>query len=208
MRDERKLIKKIKYRQDKDAAGELIRRYYQEMFAYVYRQTGDRELALDLTQEIFLAVLRGLGSFDEKKAGFRTWLYRIASNKLTDYYRSRSHRQKAREVPLKWESREDGSGGGSSGASGVSERTHSFEREASEKETDMLSALIQKETVQRVMELAAEYDRVWIMIFQRRIFLEYTFAEIALELELPESTVKTRYYQMIREIRKEMEGDE
>ena len=88
MRDERKLIRNIKYRQDREAANELISHYYQEIFAYAFRQTGDQELAMDLTQEIFLSVLRGIGGFDERKAGFRTWLYRIASNRITDYYRS------------------------------------------------------------------------------------------------------------------------
>ena len=50
MRDERKLIRNIKYRQDREAANELISHYYQEIFAYAFRQTGDQELAMDLTQ--------------------------------------------------------------------------------------------------------------------------------------------------------------
>ena len=39
---------------------------------------------MDLTQNIFLAVLRALPSYDPKKAAFRTWLYRIAANKVID----------------------------------------------------------------------------------------------------------------------------
>ena len=107
MRDERKLIRNIKYRQDREAANELISHYYQEIFAYAFRQTGDQELAMDLTQEIFLSVLRGIGGFDERKAGFRTWLYRIASNRITDYYRSSLYRQRGREVPLHREGKQD-----------------------------------------------------------------------------------------------------
>ena len=88
MRDERKLIRNIKYRQDREAANELISHYYQEIFAYAFRQTGDQELAMDLTQEIFLSVLRGIGGFDERKAGFRTWLYRIAYRTALDMLRA------------------------------------------------------------------------------------------------------------------------
>lgn len=93
MKTDNQLIRKIKKKQDKQAADELIRRYYQEIYAYTYRQTGERELALDLTQEIFITVLRGIYAFDEKKAGFRTWTYRVAANKITDYYRSKSYKK-------------------------------------------------------------------------------------------------------------------
>ena len=53
----------------------------------------ERELALDLTQEIFITVLQGIYAFDEKKAGFRTWAYRVAANRITDYYRSKSYKK-------------------------------------------------------------------------------------------------------------------
>lgn len=197
MRDEKKLIRRMKHRQDREAANELISRYYQEIFAYVYRQTGERELSLDLAQEIFLAVLRGINGFDEKKAEFRTWLYRIASNKVTDYYRSKYHRQKKKELSL---------------FGGREEESGEFEVQSAvinlPGEEDILAGMIRKETIRRVMELATEYDRGWIAIFQRRIFLEHSFVEIARELELPESTVKTRFYQMLQGIREEMRWDE
>ena len=52
MQTDNQLIRRIKKKQDKKAADELIRRYYREIYAFTYRQTGERELALDLTQEI------------------------------------------------------------------------------------------------------------------------------------------------------------
>ena len=60
MQTDNQLIRRIKKKQDKKAADELIRRYYREIYAFTYRQTGERELALDLTQEIFITVLQGL----------------------------------------------------------------------------------------------------------------------------------------------------
>lgn len=53
MQTEQKLIKRIKKKQDKEAANTLISYYYKEIYAYVYRQTGNEELAKDLTQDIF-----------------------------------------------------------------------------------------------------------------------------------------------------------
>ena len=47
MQTEQKLIKRIKKKQDKEAANALILYYYKEIYAYVYRQTGNEELAKD-----------------------------------------------------------------------------------------------------------------------------------------------------------------
>ena len=102
MQTDNQLIRRIKKKQDKKAADELIRRYYREIYAFTYRQTGERELALDLTQEIFITVLQGIYAFDEKKAGFRTWAYRVAANRITDYYRSKSYKKEKLQLPLQY----------------------------------------------------------------------------------------------------------
>lgn len=61
---EQKLIKRIKKKQDKEAANALISYYYKEIYAYVYRQTGNEELAKDLTQDIFIQILQKITMFD------------------------------------------------------------------------------------------------------------------------------------------------
>ena len=81
---EKKWIRAILRRGDRTAADALVRTYYDEIFAFVYRQTGDREDALDLTQECFIAALKSLPGYDPRKSGFRTWLYHIAAHKVID----------------------------------------------------------------------------------------------------------------------------
>ena len=87
-----RLIKKIKKRNSRKAADDLISNYYKEIYIYVYKQTSDKELSMDLTQEIFISMLGSIHSFDEEKASFRTWLYRIATNKVVDYFRSKNYK--------------------------------------------------------------------------------------------------------------------
>ena len=82
MHSDYRLIRKIKKKNDRNSANELVSRYYDEIYIYVYKQLQEKELAMDMTQDIFIAVLKGLHSYDEKKASFRTWLYRLASNKI------------------------------------------------------------------------------------------------------------------------------
>ena len=81
---EQKWIRAIQRHGSREAAEHLIGVYYDEIYRFVYRQTGSREDALDLTQSIFIAALRSLPGYRAVKASFRTWLYRIAANKVID----------------------------------------------------------------------------------------------------------------------------
>ena len=178
MQTDNQLIRRIKKKQDKKAADELIQRYYREIYAFTYRQTGERELALDLTQEIFITVLQGIYAFE---AGFRTWAYRVAANRITDYYRSKSYKKEKLQQPLQWETEE--------------EKTA----------RDLAEHMVQKEEIRRIMDIVVSYECEWIRIFQKKCFEEKTFAQIAEEMDLAESTVKTRFYQMLKRIRQEVQ---
>lgn len=65
----------------------LYRSYIDEVYQFVYFRSGfDVPLAEDITQEIFIDIFKGLDSFK----GFcseRTWVFKIARNKLIDFYR-------------------------------------------------------------------------------------------------------------------------
>lgn len=66
--------------------------FYSKILNYVFYRTGqDRHLAEDLTQEIFMKALERFDSYDSARA-FQAWLYTIARNHLTDYYRKRRER--------------------------------------------------------------------------------------------------------------------
>lgn len=97
---EKGLIQRAK-RGDRKAAGALVELYYNEIYVFSYRQTGDKQLAMDLTQDIFLSVLQSIGGYRAEKGGFRTWLYRVATNKIIDY------RRRVKPAPLSMETLEN-----------------------------------------------------------------------------------------------------
>jgi len=72
---------------DEEAWGELVNTYTRPVFNHSYRFTGRRDVAEDLTQEIFLRAYRNLESFRADSASFRTWLYRVSRNLLIDHLR-------------------------------------------------------------------------------------------------------------------------
>lgn len=70
---------------------EIYNRYYAKVYNYFFYRVLDRDLTEDLTSAVFLKVIKKINTFDEKKASFSTWINRIASNVLIDYYRSKKN---------------------------------------------------------------------------------------------------------------------
>ena len=72
---------------DKDAACELLRIHYADIYSYLRRLCGSNHDAEDLTQQTFLKVWSSLDSFTGRSK-FSTWLYRIAHNTYIDFRRA------------------------------------------------------------------------------------------------------------------------
>jgi len=74
---------------DPEAAAELFDRYFDRIYRFVYHQVGGRHAdAEDVVQETFIAALRSLPTF-RGESQLYTWLYRIATFKVADFYRHR-----------------------------------------------------------------------------------------------------------------------
>jgi RNA polymerase sigma-70 factor (ECF subfamily) len=71
-----------------DAAA-LFDRHHLVVFRFLRRMTGNLSLAEDLTQEVFLRVVRGLESYEERSRE-TSWVFRIARNVLSDQRRSQA----------------------------------------------------------------------------------------------------------------------
>src|SRR5688572_5096917 len=71
---------------DAAAFTELYTHYKGEMFRFFLRQSGNRTLAEELYQELWMRVINNRASY-EPKARFSTWLYHIAHNLLRDHFR-------------------------------------------------------------------------------------------------------------------------
>src|SRR5216684_2158944 len=73
---------------------ELVRRYQRPISAYVYRMVGDYDVALDLTQEIFIKVYGSLARY-RSEFKFSTWIYKIAHNCAVDHLRRNNGREQS-----------------------------------------------------------------------------------------------------------------
>ena len=150
MTDDR-LIRKIK-RADRQAAHQLISRYYDEIYVLVSRS----------------------------KASFRTWLYRIAASVLTDI------RRKDVRQPIQID----------------------IDDVSITSDEDFEHRIEQRDFARRVLQILTTKDELSQQIFRMKIFADHTLSQIALALDMPESSVKSRYYRLLRELREEIDDEQ
>jgi RNA polymerase sigma-70 factor (ECF subfamily) len=74
------------------ALSKLYDRYSRTVFGVGMKILGDRSMAEELVQEVFLKVWRSSNTFDPARSGFSTWLYRVTRSVALDLYRKRAHR--------------------------------------------------------------------------------------------------------------------
>jgi len=82
------------------SAGEvLVKRYCQPLLRYLQRIVGSDHLAEELHQQTWLSVLDHIDRFDQSSSGggFKAWLFRIATNKANDHWRSATRERSAKE---------------------------------------------------------------------------------------------------------------
>jgi len=102
-------------RGDQQAVGQLYDAYVEPLFRFCVARVGNETDAEDLTEEIFLKVIRSIDGFEwrplgrtdgspdgtdeEERSPFRAWLFRIARNHVISHYRRQSTRKSDGEVP-------------------------------------------------------------------------------------------------------------
>lgn len=86
--EERRLVEAA--RTDPEAFAALYRMYLPKIHAFAYRRARSRDVAEDVTAATFERAYRQLDTFEWRSGGFGSWLFRIASNEITDHYRKQN----------------------------------------------------------------------------------------------------------------------
>lgn len=75
----------------------LYKRHFEVIYNYIRKSVGDKDVAADLTSEVFYAALCNLNKFKSTEHGIRPWLFRIALNQIRMHFRKN---KKAMLIPL------------------------------------------------------------------------------------------------------------
>jgi len=170
-------------RDDPDAFGEIVRRWERKIFALCFGMLGREDDARDACQEAFIAAYRNIANF-RGEAKVSSWLHRIAVNQcLTTKRRQKS---RAEDFLDDHEGAED--------RAFVAPLNVSPAKKAEKAERMNLVR-------QAVTALPTDLRQVIVM----KEFEEMTFQEISETLELPLSTVKSRLYTALRQLKMKLE---
>lgn len=159
----------------------LVGRWEKRIRGAIYRFVGSEDDARDLCQEAFLKAYKSLGSF-KQEARFSSWLYQIALNLCRD----RLRRRRGRTMVSLDELEESGAAMTMPGPSALEMLQ---ERDVSRLVASAIASLADE---QREVIILKEYQGL-------------TFLEIALVLDMPISTVKTRLYRGLDQLRSRLE---
>ena len=156
---------------DREAFSRIVDQLMNSVVALTHKMTGDRDTALDLAQETFVAAWTGLGEF-RKEARFQSWLYRIAMNKCLNHMHSANA---ARKTELS-----------------------EFEGSSRLRPDLMLDQRELESGILEFMTLLPEQQKV---AFELRFYRHMTFEEIAAATGKAIGTVKTNYREAISKLR-------
>jgi len=159
---------------DQKAYADIVSRFREQIFHFIFRMVKDKAQAEDLTQETFIKAFRALASFNSDYA-FSTWLYKIAANNCIDYFRKKKLATTSLDTPIK---AKDGD----------------LQRDFPDQEQGPESELISKEQTNQIQtaidSLPAKYKQAILL----RHSQDKSYEEIAEELEIPLGTVKVRIF--------------
>jgi RNA polymerase sigma-70 factor (ECF subfamily) len=161
------------------AAGEaLVKRYCQALMRYLQRIAGEH-VAEELHQQTWLSVLDHVEKFDPASSGggFKAWLFRIATNKANDFWRSRG-REKAVKDGLRLVIDEEGPAAG-----------------------DRMEGSEQAEKLRRAITQLPEAQRQVLML---RYYSNMKFVEIAQVLGCPLNTALGRMHKAMIKLKELM----
>jgi len=91
LNQERELVRQAQ--KAPDAFARLYDLYYPKIFGYVLRRSANIETAQDITSETFLKALGKLWQFRWRNVSFSSWLYKIASNEINQYFRKAEYKK-------------------------------------------------------------------------------------------------------------------
>ncbi len=162
---------------DEKAFVSLMRRYKDTIYFMLLKMVNNKTDAEDLTIEAFGKAFTNIHQYAPQFA-FSTWLFRIASNNAIDFMR----KKRAVTVPLE--------------TSGAADKNHFLDRNINAREeTDTPEeSYIKGQKAKILRRIVAKLKPRYRTLLELRYFREYSYEEIAKELNLPLGTVKVQLF--------------
>lgn len=170
-----------KARKDKAWFGVLYENYFDQIYRFVFMRLGGQEdLAGDITQQSFMKAMANIKKYEDRGFPFSSWLYRIAQNEVSMYFRQQ---KKAQSVPV-----DEG-------------KIKDLAEEAE------LNTYMSIEEQEKLIDLINELEEEHMDLIELRFFQQMSFKDIAEIYNITEANAKMRTYRILERIAKKWKGE-
>ena len=153
----------------------LYDKYYEQIFRFVYQRLNDKELAFDITSQVFLKALVNLKKYKSKGLPFSSWLYRIAKSEVYQLFRN---------TKAEWAINID--------EANLNVMAEEIEEQYSEQDHEQL------------IELLCGLPEEDLQLIEMRYFEKRSFKEISEIIEITENNSKVRVYRILEKLKSQM----
>lgn len=155
----------------------LYNKYYERIFLFVWQRMDDKEVAHDVTSQVFLKAMLNLHKYEFKGVPFASWLYRIAKSEVYTVFRQQ---QAQRTVNIE---------------------TGSLRDMAEELEEDKYGPYLEI-----LKEAVTELEEEDMQFIEMRFFEKRAFKEIADIFGITENNAKVKTYRILEKLKKIITG--
>lgn len=153
----------------------IYNRYFEQVFRFIHRRTADEDLSADLCSQVFLKAMQRLGEYVFKGVPFSAWLFRIASNEVSQHFRQN---KAGRVVSI--------------------EEVHMGEvmDEIDEEDNEALR--------KKLLTVLNDLNELDLQLIEMRFFEQMPFKEIAEIAGMTENNAKVKVYRILERLKKKL----
>ena len=171
---------------DRDAFEAIVGRFEGPLTRFFYRLCWDRDRAEDFAQDVFLKLLRASGSY-EPRGRLSTYVYRIATNRWIDHYRSMRPRPSLYSLDR-----------------GTQEEEQPILDRLAAPAVDQGDQIDEDQQKRRLREALSRLSLPHRLVFELAVYQALPYQQISELLGIPEGTVKSRMHNATRALKELM----
>lgn len=174
------LIKEI-LKGNESAMEILVKRHYDLVHSYIYRTTSDYNIAYDITQEVFIKMMKKLNTFNLEDGKFQSWLLKIAVNTTKDYFKSKTFKQR--------------------------KENYDIEEHQIEDKSNVIEIISKKEEAIKIKEAVGKLPNLQREAILLKYYNDLKIKEISDITGDNENTIKSRLFNGIKNLKKLLGGE-
>ena len=177
----------------KKSLDELVEAVSPKLKAYIYRLTLDRNLTEDLLQDVLLQMVKSLGNLRQSEK-FWPWIYRTASGKVCQHYRSKNLKVKTLSIT------------DMTSAPHNSQDRQNSDYDIQDTQDDGLTVVMRKELVKSVFSAMEKLKLNYRNVLVLRCMEQRTFVEIAEIMNCSETVARVQFFRARGSLKKRLAG--